>query len=64
MSRSAAAFVPECASKASRSTGYAMATRALREPRAHGHAATVLDLGLPRVEGMDVLQRIRRPSCA
>ncbi|MDW9237311.1 response regulator [Burkholderia thailandensis] len=41
-----------------------MATRALREPRAHGHAATVLDLGLPRVEGMDVLQRIRRPSCA
>ena len=37
---------------------------AQRELRAHVHAATVLDLGLPLVDGMDVLQRIRRDGMA
>ncbi|MBE0628047.1 MAG: winged helix-turn-helix domain-containing protein [Burkholderia vietnamiensis] len=37
---------------------------AQRELRAHVHAAAVLDLGLPLVDGMDVLQRIRRDGIA
>lgn len=37
---------------------------AQRELRAHVHAAAVLDLGLPLLDGMDVLQRIRRGGIA
>ncbi|KVC47556.1 two-component system response regulator [Burkholderia ubonensis] len=37
---------------------------AQRELRAHVHAAAILDLGLPRADGMDVLQRVRRAGIA
>jgi two-component system OmpR family response regulator/two-component system response regulator QseB len=37
---------------------------AQRELRAEPYAAAVLDLGLPRQDGMDVLANIRRAGCA
>ena len=35
-----------------------------RELRAEGYAAAVLDLGLPRLDGLDVLTRVRRAGIA
>lgn len=36
---------------------------ALREMRGGDHAAAVLDLGLPRLDGLDVLQAVRAHGC-